>query len=71
MFRRVVNEQMHVFGFAVYLNQLRLEVGANLVEDDFEPLDCVSVKYFSSVLCDEDQMNMQCENAMPAVSNVF
>jgi len=56
--RWVVDEQVYVFGFAVHLDQLRLEVGANLLEDGFEPLNGVSVEYFFSIFCDEDQMNM-------------
>jgi hypothetical protein len=39
--RRVMDEQVNVFGFAIDLDQLRLEVGAYLLEYDFELLDCV------------------------------
>ena len=53
-----MNEQVDVLGLAVHFNQLRLEVQADLLENDFEPMDGVSVKYLSSVLCDEDQMDM-------------
>ena len=70
MFRRVADEQVYVFGFAGHFDQLCLEVGTNLFEDDFEPLDRVSVKHFCSILCDEDQVHMQCKDPMPAVTNV-
>jgi hypothetical protein len=58
VFRWVVDKQVYVFGFAVHFDQLRLEVGTNLFEDDFEPLDGVLVKHLSSILCHEDQMDM-------------
>jgi hypothetical protein len=65
-----MDEQVYVFGLAVYFDQLRLEIAANLLEDDFEPLDGVSVQHFSSILCDEDQVDMQCNYAMPAVTDI-
>jgi len=68
--RRVVDEQVYVFGLAVHLDELRLEVSANFLEHDFEPLDSVSVKYLSSLFGDEDPVDMQCESAMPAVTNI-
>lgn len=68
--RWIVNEQVNVFGFAVHVDQSRLEVGAYFLEDNFEPLDGVSVKYVSAILCDEDQVDMQCGNAMPAATNI-
>ena len=61
---------MYVFGFAVHLDQLRLEVGTSLFKHDFEPLDGVSVKHLSAILCDEDQVDVQCEDAMPAVTYI-
>ena len=68
--RRVVDEQVYVFGLTVHLDELRLEVSANFLEHDFEPLDSASVKYLSSIFGDEDQVDLQCENAMPAVTNI-
>jgi hypothetical protein len=59
-----------VFSFAVHFDQLCFEVGTNLLKHDFEPLDGVPVKYFPSILCDEDQMGMQCEDAMSAATNI-
>jgi hypothetical protein len=49
---------VYVFGFAVHLDQLRLEVGTNFFKHDFAPLDGVSVKYLSAILCDQDQVDM-------------
>jgi hypothetical protein len=60
-----------VFSFAVHFDQLRLEIGANFFKQDFAPLDGVSVQYLSSILCNEDQMDMQCEDAMPAVTYII
>jgi hypothetical protein len=33
-----VDEQVYVLGFAVHFDQLRLEVAADLLEHDLEPL---------------------------------
>ena len=63
VFRWVVDEQVYVLGFAVHFEQLCLEVGTNFFEDDFEPLDRVSVQHLCSILCDEDQVGMQCRDA--------
>ena len=60
MLRRVVDEQVYVFGLTVDLDELRLEVSANFLEHDFEPLES-AVKYLSSIFGDEDQVDMQCE----------
>ena len=59
MFWWVVDEQVDRLGFAVHLDKFSLEVEANLLEYDFEPLDSIAVEHFSSVLCDEDQMDME------------
>ena len=48
-----------MLGFAVHLDKFSLEVEANLLEYDFEPLDSITVKYLSSVLFDEDQVDME------------
>jgi hypothetical protein len=66
--RRVVDEQVYVLGCAVQLDQVRIEVGANFLKDGLEPLEGVSVKHLASILCDEDQMDMQCKNTVPAVA---
>jgi hypothetical protein len=55
----VVDEQVDMLGFAVHLDKFSLEVQANLLEYDFELFDSITVKYLSSVLCDEDQMDME------------
>jgi hypothetical protein len=48
-----------MLGFAVHLDKFSLEVEANLLEYDFEPLDGIAVEYLSSALCDEDQMHLE------------
>jgi hypothetical protein len=60
-----VDEQVYVFGLTVDLDELRLEVSANFLEHDFEPLDSVSVKYLSSIFGDEYQVDhaMRIRNA--------
>jgi hypothetical protein len=54
----VVEEQAYVFGLAVHFNQLNLEVAAELLENGLEPLESVSVKHFSSIFRDEDQVGL-------------
>jgi len=49
---------VYVFGCAVHLYPLCLEIGTDLLENGFESLEGVSVKYVSSILCYEDQMDM-------------
>jgi hypothetical protein len=53
-----VEEQAYVFGLAVHFNQLNLEVAAELLENGLEPLESVSVKHFSSIFRDEDQVGL-------------
>jgi hypothetical protein len=48
-----------VFGFAVHLDQLGLEIETDLFEHNPESLNGVSVKYLSSVLGHEDQVNVK------------
>jgi hypothetical protein len=55
---RVVDEQVHVFGFAIHLDQLSLEVAADLPENGLKPLVGVFVKHLSSIFCNEDQVDM-------------
>ena len=57
--RWIGNEQMNELGLAVHLRKLRLEVQANLLEDDLKSLESIAIKYFLSILCDKDQMDMQ------------
>ena len=69
MLGRVVHEQMYVVYRAVHLDQLRLEVSANLAEDDFEPLEGIRVKDIFPVLGHEDQMDVELRNAVSTVPN--
>jgi hypothetical protein len=55
--------------FTVHLNQFCLEVDADLGEDGTKSLESVSVQDPVAIFCDEDQVDMKCEYAMPAVSD--
>ena len=66
----VIHQQVNVVVFAVHLNQLRLKIVADVGEDGTKAVDSVSVKYPISVLCDEDQVDMQCKHAMSTVPNI-
>jgi len=60
---------VNVVVFAIHTNKLGFKVTANFLEDGSESLNSIVVKYPSSILGDEDQMNVQLKNAMPTVSN--
>ena len=60
---RVLDQQMHVIVLAVHLDQLRLEVGAGLGEDDAQPVDGIAVEHPATILRHKDQMHMHLEDA--------
>jgi len=69
MLRRVVHQQMNVAVFAIHLDQLRLEIVADVAEDGTKASDSISVQYPISVFCDEDQMDVKLKHAVSTVSN--
>src|SRR6266480_7245288 len=62
---------MHVVALAVQLDQLGLEVGADLGEDSSECFDSLAIKAAVAAFGDKDQMDVHCRSAMPAVSKVL
>ena len=70
MLRRVVHKQVNVVVLAAHLDKLRFEICRDFVEDGAKPVDRVSVQYPISILCDEDQMNMQLTHAVSTASNL-
>ena len=69
MLRRVVHQQMNVVVFAIHLDQLRLEIVADVAEDGTKASDSISVQRPISVFCDEDQMDVKLKHAVSTVSN--
>jgi hypothetical protein len=59
---------MNVVVFAIHLDQLRLEIVADLGEDGTKASDGISVQCPISVFCDEDQMDVKLKHAVSAVS---
>jgi hypothetical protein len=57
--RWVVDKQVDVFSLTVHFDKFSLKVLADLVEYDLEPLDSVTVKYLSSILGHEDQVDVE------------
>ncbi len=57
--------------FPIEFDQGRIEACADGSEDAFKALHVLLPKDATPVLCHEDQMNMDCKNAMSAVSNVL
>lgn len=62
---------MNVIAFTVHLHQLSLKIHTDLGEDVSQMLNSLAIKDASTVFGHEDQMDVQCENAMPAVSKVL
>jgi hypothetical protein len=60
---------VNVVVFAIHTNKLGFKVTGKFLEDGSESFNGIAVKYPSSILGDEDQMNVQLKNAMPTVSN--
>src|SRR6266513_1964273 len=62
---------MYVVALAVQLDQLGLEVGADLGEDSSEGFDSLAIKAAVAAFGDKDQMNVHCRSAMSAVPEVL
>jgi len=62
--RRILDQQVDVVVFSVHLDKFSLKVRANPGEQYTKSVDGVSVKYSGSILCDEDQMDVHCEDAV-------
>jgi putative transposase len=56
--------------FAVHLDQLSLEIGADLGEDGAQPVDGIAIEHFAAILRYKDQMDMHLKNAVPSVPNI-
>lgn len=56
--------------FAVHTNKWGFQIGAELLEDDSQSFDSITIKNLSSIFGDKDQMDVQLKDAMSAVSNV-
>ena len=67
MLGRIVHEQVNVIVLAVHFDKCRLEVSADLLEDDSKAIDGVCVKYLPSILWGEDQVNVKFKRAMSTV----
>ena len=65
----VVHKQVNEAVSTVQLHQFCLEVDADLGEDGTKSLESVSVQDPVAIFCDEDQMDMKFEYAMPAMSD--
>ncbi len=55
---------------AVHLDQLRLEVSADLGEDHAQPVDGVAIKHAAAIFRHKDQVNVHLKNAVSSVSNI-
>ena len=69
--RRIPNQQVDVVVLSVHLDKFGVEVGAYSGENRSKSVDRVSVQYSVSILCDEDQMCVHCENAVSTSCNVL
>jgi hypothetical protein len=69
MLRWIVHQQMNVVVFASHVDQLRLEILADVGEDGTKASDRISVEDPISVFCDEDQIDVKLKHAVSTVSN--
>ncbi len=67
---REVHQQVDMLGFPVELGQLRAEVRAHVPHDLLHPLQVSGTEYLVPVLGDENQVDMQDEDTMPASADV-
>ena len=67
MLRRIVNKQVDVVVLTVHLNKLCLEVSTHVRENGSKSVNCISVKYSISMLCDKDQVNVKLKNTVSTV----
>src|SRR5690606_39836376 len=67
---RVFHKQVNVIVLAVHLDQLRLEVGADLGEDRAQPVDGVAIEYPAAIFRYKDQMDMHLKNAVSSMPNL-
>ncbi len=68
-FRRIVHQQMNMIVFAVHLDQIGFEVGANAGEERAHVVEDRCGEHPPAVLGHEDQMHVQLENAVSALSD--
>jgi hypothetical protein len=61
---------VNVVVFSVGFNEIGFEVPTDLLENDSKALDGIAIKDLFAVLGDEDQMDMNLKDAMPAMSDV-
>jgi hypothetical protein len=61
---------VNVVVFSVGLNEIGFEVPTDLLENGSKALDGIAIKDLFAVLGDEDQMDMNLKDAMPAMSDV-
>jgi len=69
--RRVGHQKVDMVGLAVELHKARFKILADLGEDALQDREGRRGKYLASVFRQEDQMNMQVKNTMPAVSCIL
>ncbi len=55
--------------FAITLQQLGMEIGADIGEEGSQSVDGIRIEYFASEFCNKDQVDVHFENAVSAVSN--
>lgn len=66
---RVTDERVDVIVFAIAGEQFAPHARTHLPEVAFEPFERGSIKNATPILCDEDQVHRERENAVPACPN--
>lgn len=69
MLGRIVHKQVNMVVCAVQANKSCFKIDTNFGEDNAKSFDGATVKYPSSILSNEDQMDVQLKHTMPTASD--
>jgi hypothetical protein len=69
-FGRIFHEQVYLVVFAVHLHPRDVRIRADVGADAAQDVDSLCVKHTAAMLCYEDPMHVQLENAVSAVPDV-
>ena len=62
---------MNMVVFAVHLDEMRIEVSADIPEDSAKPLDGIAIKHFTAIFRHKDQMYVHFKNAVSTSTNII
>ncbi len=66
----MLNQQMDMIVLSVHLDQVCLEIGADLGEDHTQPIDGAAIEHAAVTLRHRDQVDGHRENTVVSMSNI-